>query len=400
MPTARTKDSPSPKSFPWLFGFAGLSAIWVGVGFGRFSFAQFIPALVQEHWFPVAQADYLGASNLVGYLVGSLCAGPLARRFSVPWLIRLSMLTASAGFLLCSEPGPFLWFAFWRFIVGVVGALLMILAAPTLLAQAEESFRHRLRGLIFTGLGLGIIFSATALPFLLHRGLTGAWLGLGGLSLVLTLAFWRVWPPPVSLLRGSELIESNARRLHMSRPLWVLLFLYCASATGLVPCTVFWVDYLVRGLGLTMGAASFNWLLFGLGSLVGPFVGSWLGPKFGFQNGIMISLMGMAMANLLAIFSQNPLALAVSVISVGILAMSIVSLVLGRAGQLAGLEGQREVWGWMTAAFSLTQALVAYAYSYLFDRVGSYHLLFAISAAALVGGVLLGLWDSRSKNAS
>jgi predicted MFS family arabinose efflux permease len=311
----------------------------------------------------------------------------------VSWLIRLSMLTASAGFLLCSEPGPFLWFAFWRFIVGVVGALLMILAAPTLLAQAGESFRHRLRGLIFTGLGLGIIFSATALPFLLHKGLTGAWLGLGGLSLVLTLAFWRVWPPPASLL---TLTESGEAKTRMSRPLWVLLFLYCASATGLVPCTVFWVDYLVRGLGLTMGAASLNWLLFGLGSLVGPFVGSWLGPKFGFQNGILISLTGMAGANLLAIFSQNPLALAVSVISVGILAMSIVSLVLGRAGQLAGLEGQREVWGWMTAAFSLTQALVAYAYSYLFDRVGSYHLLFALSAAALVAGVLLGLWDSRN----
>jgi len=388
--------APEKNGFPWLFGFAGLSAIWVGVGFGRFSFAQFIPALVQEHWFPVAQADYLGASNLVGYLVGSLAAGPLARRFSVPWLIRFSMLTASAGFLLCAEPGSFLWFASWRFIVGVVGALLMILAAPTLLAQSKESFRHRLRGLIFTGLGLGIIFSATALPFLLHKGLTGAWLGLGGLSLVLTAAFWRVWPPPASLLTLTESGEAKAR---MSRPLWVLLFLYCASATGLVPCTVFWVDYLVRGLHLSMGSASFNWLLFGLGSLVGPFVGSWLGPKFGFQNGILISLTGMATANLLAIFSQNPLALAVSVISVGILAMSVVSLVLGRAGQLAGLEGQREVWGWMTAAFSLTQALVAYGYSYLFDRVGSYHLLFGISAAALVGGVLLGLWDSRNKDA-
>jgi predicted MFS family arabinose efflux permease len=379
-----------PAVFPWLFGFAGLSAIWVGVGFGRFSFAQFIPALVQEGWFPVAEADYLGAANLVGYLLGSVLAGPLARRFSVPWLIRLSMLTASLGFLLCARPGPFVWFAFWRFIVGVVGAFLMILAAPTLLAQTPESFRHRLRGFMFTGLGLGILFSAGALPFLLRFGLTGGWLGLGGLSLLLTLIFWGAWPPPVSLLTNAELPE-----VRMSQPLWILLFLYCASATGLIPCTVFWVDYLVRGLHLSVGAASFNWILFGIGSLVGPFVGSWLGPKFGFQNGILMSLSGMAGANLLAILSQNPLALALSAISVGTLAMSIVSLVLGRAGQLAGLDGQREVWGWMTAAFSLTQALGAYAYTYLFDRTGSYHLLFAISAGVLLAGVLLGLWDSR-----
>ncbi|HVM33545.1 MAG TPA: YbfB/YjiJ family MFS transporter [bacterium] len=380
----------SPKSFPWVFGLAGLSAIWVGVGFGRFSFAQFIPALVQAGWFPPAQADYLGAANLVGYLVGSLAAGPLARRFSVPWLIRLSMLTVAAGFLACAHPGPFAWFAFWRFMVGVVGAFLMILAPPTLLAQAQESRRHSLRGLIFTGLGLGILFSAVALPFLLRFGLGGAWLGLGSLSLLWALVFWKAWPPPVSLLRGDEVLK-----VRMSRPIGILLFLYCASATGLVPCTVFWVDYLVRGLHLSLGTASLNWILFGLGSLVGPFVGSALGPKFGFQEGILMSLSGMAAANLLAIFSQNPWALALSAFTVGTLAMSIVSLVLGRSGQLAGLDGQREVWGWMTAAFSLTQALGAYAYTYLFDRTGSYHLLFGISAGVLLAGVLLGLWDSR-----
>ncbi|HET9868907.1 MAG TPA: YbfB/YjiJ family MFS transporter, partial [bacterium] len=282
------------RPFPWALGLAGLSAIWVGVGFGRFSFTQFIPALVVEGWFPVAQADYLGAANLVGYLLGSLLAGLLARHYSVPWLLRGAMLACAAGFLLCAHPGPFVWFAFWRFIVGVAGAILMILAPPTLLAEAAEPHRHPLRGLIFSGLGLGILFSAAALPLLLRGGLAWAWAGLGGLSLFLALAFWRTWPPPLSL------VDPEGAGFRMTKPLWVLLVLYCCSATGLVPCTVFWVDYMARGLHLGMAVASFNWLLFGLGSLAGPFVGSWLGARLGFHRGIPVSLLGMAAANLLA----------------------------------------------------------------------------------------------------
>ncbi|MGH7738600.1 MAG: YbfB/YjiJ family MFS transporter [bacterium] len=382
-----------PTPFPWAFGLAGLSAIGVGVGFGRFSFTQFIPPLVTNHWFTAGQAAYLGSANLAGYLFGSLVAAWLARHFSVPWLIRLSMLTTALGFLLCAHPGSFLWFASWRFALGVAGAILMILAAPTLLAQAPESTRHPLRGLIFTGLGLGIVFSATALPLLLGIGLSNAWIGIGAISLLLTLGFWGVWPPPVSILNASN------PALQMTRPAWVLLLLYCASATGLVPCTVFWVDYIARGLRLGMGPASFDWILFGIGSTLGPFLAGWIAPKIGYQPGILLSLSGMAISNLIAIFFQNSFALAVSSLGIGTLAMCVVSLVLGRTGQLAGLAGQRELWGWMTAAFSLAQALMAYLFSYLFAHTGSYHLLFAISAGVLAAGVLLGIWDSRKPQA-
>jgi predicted MFS family arabinose efflux permease len=388
--------SQSPPSFPWRLGFAGLSAIGVGVGFGRFSFTPLIPQLIENHWFPVAQADYLGATNLMGYLLGSMIATSVAARFPIPWIQRLSMLTVALGYLLCAQPGSFIWFAFWRFAIGVTGAFLMILTAPTLLSHVHESFHHHLRSLIFTGLGLGIIFSATLLPFLLTQGLSWAWLCLGLFSFLLTIIFWTAWPDP-EIKSGADSAIQKPNNAQFTTPVLILLLMYCASATGLVPCTVFWVDYISRGLQLGIQTASFNWILFGIGATLGPPAAGWIAQRWGFKKSIQIGLSLMAAANIIPIFCHEPTALALSSTLIGCFAMSIVSLVLGQSGQLAGLQGQRQVWGWMTLAFSLVQAGVAYAFSYLFAKTNSYDLLFGLSAGALILGVLLGFKSFEKK---
>ena len=51
-------------------------------------------------------------------------------------------------------------------------------------------------GVIFTSVGLGIAASGTLIPLLLGLGLRETWIGLGLLSLALTLAAWTGWPPP------------------------------------------------------------------------------------------------------------------------------------------------------------------------------------------------------------
>ena len=48
---------------------AGLCSSLVGIGLSRFAFSPLIPPLVSEHWFAASQAAYLGAANLLGYVV-------------------------------------------------------------------------------------------------------------------------------------------------------------------------------------------------------------------------------------------------------------------------------------------------------------------------------------------
>ena len=51
---------------------AGLCATLVGIGFARFAYTPLLPALVEAGWFSPPEAAYLGAANLIGYLVGAV----------------------------------------------------------------------------------------------------------------------------------------------------------------------------------------------------------------------------------------------------------------------------------------------------------------------------------------
>ena len=64
----------------WLSAAAGLCASLVGLGLARFAYTPLIPALIAANWFSPADAVYLGAANLAGYLAGALVARELGGR--------------------------------------------------------------------------------------------------------------------------------------------------------------------------------------------------------------------------------------------------------------------------------------------------------------------------------
>jgi fucose permease len=60
---------------------AAILAIFVGIGLSRFACTPLIPDLVAQDWFTPAQAGYLGAANLGGYLAGALVGQQVAKRW-------------------------------------------------------------------------------------------------------------------------------------------------------------------------------------------------------------------------------------------------------------------------------------------------------------------------------
>ena len=180
---------------------AGLCASLAGIGLARFAYTALMPALVAEQWFPASQAAYLGAANLAGYLAGALAAPRIAGAAPVAVVLRAMMLLATASFFACAQPLSFAWFFVWRFAAGVSGGALMVLAALAVLPYVPASRRGLAAGVIFTGVGLGIIMSGTLVPLLFRFGLGATWEGLGLLSLLVTVLAWGGWPkaatPPV-----------------------------------------------------------------------------------------------------------------------------------------------------------------------------------------------------------
>jgi MFS family permease len=119
----------------WRATFAGLCASLVGIGLARFAYTPLIPALIAAGWFAPAEAAYLGAANLAGYLAGALLARGTAQYAGAAVVLRASMVLATATFFACAVPLSFAWFFIWRFAAGLAGGALMVLAAPTVLAR-------------------------------------------------------------------------------------------------------------------------------------------------------------------------------------------------------------------------------------------------------------------------
>src|SRR3954453_16980843 len=185
---APAPESPRPSRAGWRGTASALCAILVGIGLARFAYTPLIPALVEAGWFTPAQAAYLGAANLAGYLAGALAGRALAARIPIPILLRGMMLFAAASFFACAAPLPFSWFIVWRFGSGLAGAILMVIAPPAVLPCVPAQRRGLAAGAIFTGVGLGIAASGTLVPLLLRGGLPQTWIGLGTLSPLLTVA--------------------------------------------------------------------------------------------------------------------------------------------------------------------------------------------------------------------
>jgi predicted MFS family arabinose efflux permease len=378
----------------WRPSLAGMSAVLVGIGLARFAYTPLIPALIAAQWFSPSDAVYLGAANLGGYFLGAVLGRPLARVPRRP-ILRAMMLAATASFFAGAWPQSFLWYFVWRLIAGVSGGALMVLAAPSVLPTVPPARRGLAGGVIFTGVGLGIAASGTLIPLLLRLGLAETWCALGALAALLTLLSWNAWPahaaaaPPMTRLAPLPR-DPRIRALAVE---------YALNAVGFVPHMVFLVDFIARGLGRGLAEASAYWVLFGLGAMLGPITAGHLADRIGFKRALWLAyvLEGAAVA-LLALWSE-PLALVVSSLVAGAFVPGIVSLVLGRIGELMPGDafGQGLAWSAITTAFAMGQAVAAYGFSFLFAAGSGYRLLFAIGAAALAVALLIDLAAGRAR---
>ena len=374
----------------WRAILSAFCASLVGIGLSRFSYTPLLPAIINAGWFAPSAAAYLGAANLAGYLAGALLGRPMSARIPAVTVLRAMMLIATAAFFASAFPVSFVWFFIWRFVAGVTGGALMVLAAPTVLPHVTATRRGLAGGAIFMGVGTGVAASGTLVPLLLRQGLEATWFGLGALSLVLTLAAWAGWPHgPANA--ATPAAHPRAPRRGRLRALYVE---YALNAAGWVAHMIFLVDFVARGLGQGEQVGAEYWVLFGIGATFGPIIVGHLGDRAGFAHALRLAFLVEIFAVAIPAFSVGQVWLMVSSIIVGMFVTGTVPLVLGRIHELLPHHPaqQRSAWSTATVTFALFQAMAAYALSFVFARSGGdYRILFTIGAAAMMVAFLIDL---------
>jgi predicted MFS family arabinose efflux permease len=368
----------SNPSFSYIF--AGFCASLISIGLARFAYTPLLPVLIQAHWFAASDVVYLGAANLVGYLVGALLGRPLARSIGNVATLRAMKVLISLAFLACAFPVSTSWFFVWRLLSGVAGGVVMVLVTATILPHVPSNRKGLATGAVFLGLGCGIAASGTIVPALLKFGLRDTWIGLAALSAILTAASWRGWPgralavsePTTTILPGSP---TTAIRILYSQ--------YAFMAAGLVPAMVFLVDFIARGLDAGAALGSRFWVLYGVGAMIGPPVYGLCADRLGARLALRGILLAQSIAVALLAATSNYLLIAILTVIIGSFPPGIIPPVLARVREIVPGNTVRQniIWSRATTVFAASQALSGYASSAIFNGLGgNYRLLFGLGA--------------------
>ena len=169
----------------------GAAALFIGMGLGRFSYTPMIPILINTGGLSEAEAGYIGAFNLAGFLFGVLYQPFLRSKLGVRGVLNTSLALALSSLIASAlpldKPWLFPWLACWRSLIGVAVGTIMVQALAVVTRAAPPDKLGLATGIVFTGVGGGIFLSGIAIPILLTHGVPVTWLGIAALGLFATL---------------------------------------------------------------------------------------------------------------------------------------------------------------------------------------------------------------------
>jgi MFS family permease len=374
--------------------FSGLLAMLTSIGIARFGYSPLVPALVAAHWFSASAAFWLGASNLLGYLVGAAgmrsWRGAIHTKASIVGLMALTSFAVLASALNLGVA----YAGFWRLLTGMTGGALMVLMGAAVVGRAPAADRGKAGGITFAGMGAGIMLSGLVIPRILPFGLPFTWVVLGGACAVATVIVALMMP--VARIPAKEKTAEGAA---LNLPVVLILMAYGLVAVGFVPHILFWASYIALFLHHGIAAGAAYSALLGLAATLGSPILGRIADRFGFVATLAAGYFAMSACTLCPlIFGPGGVELAVSSIGVGAVGLGVVVLTSGALAGLLPASRLASTWGLATLSYSTLQAVSAAGFSTLFHATGDYQVLYAIAAAASgCAGALVAVARLKSK---
>lgn len=378
---------------PLRLAVAGMVALAVAMGIGRFVYTPILPGMMEELHLTPADAGWIASANYLGYLVGALAAaGGWAH--GRERLLMFSGLAASA--VLAALMGlneTMAAFIVIRFLAGLASAFVMVFMSSIVFSHLAASGRGDLQALHFGGVGLGIAASSALLAILVtsHAGWAAGWLWSGAASAV-GLLF-------VALLAGSATpangVDGPEPALPKDRSLTKMILAYGLFGFGYVVTATFLVAIVRQGGGGRVFEATV-WMVAGLAG----FPSTWFWQKLAARTGIYAAYAVSCLVEVIGVTASVVVKGFTGPLLAGVLLggtfIAITALGLQTARQLAP-QAPRRIFAVMTAAFGLGQIIGPIAAGLLAQASGNYVLASVMAAAALlVSGVIA--WSAAPKS--
>jgi predicted MFS family arabinose efflux permease len=332
---------------------AGLAALAVAMGIGRFAFTPILPIMQAEIGLSTAQGAWLATANYAGYLVGSLGAVWLRSRATTVIALGLLVIAATTGAMAWTN-ALHAWMLL-RFLAGVASAGVLVHVSSWTLSHLHARSRGALGGVVYAGVGIGIAIAGLACLATMqaHAGYREAWLGLGALALLICALLYL----PLRTTRHADVVAhaSGFTIRRAGRGFWSLVLCYGAFGFGyIIPAT--FLPAMARAVVPDPAVFGWAWPIFGIAAasstLLASRLASAISPRALWSGASIV----MAVGVIVPVLTDGASGIVLSALAVGGTFMVIT---------LAGMQEARRVGGAhattymaaMTSAFAAGQVL-------------------------------------------
>ena len=381
---AASNDNGPMKPSPVAAALAGLAALAVAMGIGRFAFTPILPMMQADGSIDLVRGGWLASANYAGYLAGGLSAMAWRGRMVVP--IRAGLVLVAVATLAMALPaGIGAWLAL-RAVAGIASAWVLVFTSAAILQRLDEASTHEraaLPGVLYAGVGVGVTVAGVVCAAALAAPNPAAtsWIAVGAIACAATFALWNRFPGSVAPRR-----QASAAAF-LPPATWALAACYAAFGFGyIIPATFLSAMAREAAHGGFLYAAS--WPLFGAAAAVSTWAvtrkGARVKPRTLWAAGHAVMAGGVAAAAL----STGIAAVIACGLLVGGTFMVVTMAGMQDARRMAGPHAPRMLAA-MTSAFALGQIAGPLAVSALAASGSAYRIALWCAAALLLATAII-----------
>ena len=405
------KGRASASASPWPIALAGLVALAVAMGLGRFAFTPLLPMMLNDGVLDLPAASWLASANYFGYLLGAmLCTLQpwLWARFrwlpllAYSSLVRAGLLATGLLTLAMAWQAPAAW-PWLRFAAGVASAVVFVFTSGWCLSRLARLGLPALGGVIYAGPGAGIVVSglfASGMVAWHWRAATG-WLIFGVLAFALTALVWH------SLRGGDERLAPRgappARPAGVAPPrhghaeMGLLTLAYGLAGFGYIITATF-LPVIARAALPGSAWLDLFWPIFGLGVMAGALLATRVSPARDFRVLLAVCYFLQALGISVSLWSPSLAGFALGSLMLGLPFTAITFFAMQEVRRLRP-HTAASFMGLLTATYGVGQILGPPLVALLLRRAPSadagFSLSLEIAASALLVGAALYGWLAR-----
>ncbi|WP_443115526.1 YbfB/YjiJ family MFS transporter [Herbaspirillum seropedicae] len=392
-PASSLPRSPAQRNrLSWKVCLAGMVALSVAMGIGRFAFTPLLPLMLHEGSLNLQMGGWLATANYLGYFVGAMaCAVHRSKRG-----VRMLRIGLVATILLTLGMGLLQWNWLWllmRFLSGVASAYVFVYTAGWCLHQLTQLQRPELGGVIFCGPGLGIALTGLLTGPMISAGwvAAGGWIAYGIIALGLTALVWQTFrfdagqgQPSATAAASDASTQESPRR---KREVTVQVIAYGIAGFGYIITATF-LPVIARQALPGSAWPDYFWPIFGLSVAAGAFSATRFSVHTDQRLLLTAAYLMQAAGVLLSILFPNAWGFALSCLLLG-LPFTAITLFGMREARRLRREQASSLMALMTAAYGIGQIAGPPLATSLVHASGSFTPSLCVAAITLLIGAAL-----------